>query len=64
MKARLARKLFCRQFYRIPPYWWQRIIASLDGDRKDHRVAKAMKIMKQKKTRRKRHAHSGDSRKG
>ncbi len=61
MKARLARKLFRRQFYRIPPYWWQRILDTLDGGRKDHRVVMAIKITKRKKTRRARLSPSGDS---
>ena len=64
MKTRQAKKIVGRQFCRVSPYWWPRILDSLASRRQDHRVVKAWKIKIRKKAQRARLSPSGDSDKG
>ena len=41
MKARLAKKIWQRQWYRVSLYWWIRMLDFLDYTNRDHRISKA-----------------------
>ncbi len=64
MKTRQVKKILGRQFSKVSPYWWPRILDYLGGRRRDHRMVKAWKIKIRKKTQRARLSLSGDSGKG
>lgn len=49
MKARLAKKIWQRQWYRVSPYWWNRMLDFLDYTNRDHRISKAKRMFVRKK---------------
>ncbi len=49
MKTRLAKKLWCRQFHKVPPYWTFRLCYFLKGHKRDHRVIQAHRLTERKR---------------
>ena len=45
MKARQAKKIWCRRLVRYSPYWWYQVWNYVAKTNRDHRIEKAKRIV-------------------
>lgn len=48
MKARQAKKIWCRRLDRYSPYWWLQVWNYVTKTNRDHRIEKAKRIVMKK----------------
>ena len=48
MKARQAKKIWCRRLDRYSPYWWYQVWNYVTKTNRDHRVEKAKRMVMKK----------------
>ena len=48
MKARQAKKIWCRRLDRYSPYWWHQVWDYVTKINRDHRIEKAKRMVMKK----------------